>query len=302
MSNQDAIEISGFGQETPSFGAVLPAEAPKPDDEVTKPDDEAPETDDEAVKPDDEVETDDEAVKPELRKKLTAQDRIREINAKYRDEQRQNQELTSRLERLEQGLTQRSNYEIPEGPQKPSSSDYEFGSLDDRYIEDMIDWKAEQKTAEKFGEVSRRQLEQQAQAQTELQVRELQSKADEMALKGASLHKDYLETVVESAYRGDYPLEQATFEALALCDNGAAVLYALATNKAEAVKVSAMSPIQQAHYVFEKNAEMSKTAPRTTKASAPPSIMLRGSSSRNGTAPDTDDLDAFEKLYFTKKR
>jgi hypothetical protein len=125
--------------------------------------------------------------------------------------------------------------------------------------------------------------------------------------KGTEIHDDYEEVVVNAGLRGDYKLTQVTFEAAAEAEHGAQILYDLAADKKEAARVASLSPYQQLKFVADKNAEIAGKAPPPARKipgrdQAPPANQPRGGSSRTEIRGDTDDLDNFEKVFYSKKK
>jgi len=115
------------------------------------------------------------------------------------------------------------------------------------------------------------------------------------------MYDDFEEKVWEGGLRGDYQLDEPTFEAVRESEHAAEIIYALASDPKEAARVASMTPTQQVRYVVSKEAELSDKPARVTKAPPPPGQSVRGSSGRYSVAADTDDLDAFEKEFFQKR-
>lgn len=217
-------------------------------------------------------------------------------------------QLLERLENLEKGLTAPRNsdnfvFDKPE-PDPKDSSKYPLGPLDDRYIEDKLEWLAEKKAAERAESVLRRQQEIEQQAAQQQQMQQLLQKVDDISARGADLFEDFQETVVETGMRGDWDLDQPTFEAACEAENGARILYDLARNPKEASRVARLSPYQQLKYVQEKDAEISRSrnARHVPRAGEPPKNTPRGVTSRMRYNLATDDLDEFEKAWEAEAR
>lgn len=214
-----------------------------------------------------------------------------------------NTELARRLENLEKGLQDgnsggNSNLGTPE-PDPMDTEKYPLGHLDDRYIEDKLEWLAEKKAAERADAVLQRQQENEQNAAVQRQQQELLEKVDDLATRGSDIYEDFQESVVESGMRGDWDLSQATFEAAHEADNGAQILYELSQDKKEATRVARLSPYQQMKFVQERDAEIGKgkTPRRIPRAGEPPKNTARGANSRTQINPATDNLDDFEKAW-----
>jgi uncharacterized protein YfcZ (UPF0381/DUF406 family) len=252
--------------------------------------------------------------KPEKRQKK-AVDRIRELNGRLRESERERERergaFEARIAALEnrgKGSTNGNGADNQDGPVKPDPNDtakYPLGSLDDRYIDDMIDYAAEKKANEKIDGLLQRQEQTAQQRDAEKALTDLRAKADDVTAKGTEIHDDYEEVVVNAGLRGDYKLTQVTFEAAAEAEHGAQILYDLAADKKEAARVAALSPYQQLKFVADKNAEIAGKAPPPARKipgrdQAPPANQPRGGSSRTEIRGDTDDLDNFEKVFYKK--
>lgn len=212
-------------------------------------------------------------------------------------------DLTARLDNIEKALqggktgdTQSTGTPAPD----PTDVDkYPLGHLDDRYIEDKLEWLAEEKATRQADAVLQRQQERERAAAAERQQTELLGKVDDLASKGSELFEDFQESVVEAGMRGDWDLSQPTFEAAHDAEHGAQILYDLAQDKAEASRVAKLSPYQQLKYVAERDAEISKakSGRKIPKAGDPPTHTARGANSRTQNSGATDNLDEFEKAW-----
>jgi hypothetical protein len=293
-----ASQEEGDEEEKPSRKPSRPPRAPKSTEKETP----AAKDDDDGASDDDEDqngegdEDDDEDEKP-VKKPRSAKDRIRELNAR-------NRELERRLDRVEKGglpnnsTADKPNVEAKAAPDPMDAAKYPLGHLDDRYIEDRIEWVADKKAAERADAVLQRQQENEQIASQQQQQAELLEKVDDLADRGADLHDDFQEIVVEAGMRGDWKLTQTTFEACHEADNGAAILLGLAQDKKEAARVAGLSPLAQLKYVQEKDAELGGKKPRTKpQAGEPPRNTPRGANSRVQGNPATNDLDDFEKQW-----
>lgn len=231
------------------------------------------------------------------REKAEALRRAREAEARLAPD------LSARLENLEkllQGGKSGVNPDTGNAAPDPTDTDkYPLGHLDDRYIEDKLEWLADQKASQKAESVLQRQQERDSQQAAEQQQQELLTKVDNLATKGADLFDDYQESVVEAGMRGDWDLSQPTFEAAHDAENGAQILYDLAQNKAEAARVAKLSPYQQLKYVMDRDTEISKAkgGRKIPKAGDPPTHTARGANSRTQISGATDNLDDFEKAW-----
>ena len=246
-------------------------------------------------------------------RKTPTEHQIDRLKREKRDLQRQIRELAggvgtsaiaARLEALETRLTGGNGADTKSAGQKaaPDPSDatkYPLGHLDDRYIEDKLEWLADQKATAQADAVLQRQQELERDAAAERFRESLLTQVEELSAKGSDLYPDFQEEVVETGMRGDWDLSQPTFEAAAEAENGAQILYELSQDKKEARRVARLTPYQQLKFVQERDAAISgEKKPRTKpQAGDPPRSPARGASSRTRGNPATDDLDDFEKQW-----
>lgn len=305
-------DTSGFTDSTPTpTSAPAPAETgdagDQGDDALQLTDDQA--LDDSLAKPDDADAGDEGGDKPDktenpvekrIKGALKARDDAR--NA-LENERAAKAELEQRLRALEAKLTPENSGEAAaDAPAPPNPGDFDLGVLDAAYQDKLADYKAEIKVKEALGNIESKFQEQQQQRAAAAAHEKTLEDAKNIVAKGVALHDDFEEVVWERGQRQEYPLDVPTFEALREAENAAEIVYALASDVDEAKRVAAMTPIQQVKYVLEKDKELSAKPARVTKAAPPPGNQTRGASGRFQTPPDTEDLDAFEKEFFSKKR
>lgn len=295
-SNQEAPETppKPAARRGPPKEAVKPAEA-KPAEEKPGEGDEG----DEGEEGDDLDEEDEKLPKP----KPKASERIQELNKRLRQEERLRRAADERLTALEKRLQGNqgggNSADIGKAPDSSDQKLYPLGHLDDRYIEDKLEWLATTKAAERADAVLQRQQEGEQRQQAERQHAELLDKVDDLSTRGAEQFEDFQEAVVDAGMRGDWRLEQPTFEAAFEADNGAQILYDLSQDKKEAARVAGLTPYGQLKYVLEKDAEIGKGKQprRIPRAGEPPVTQTRGANSRTRINPATDNLDDFEKAW-----
>lgn len=239
----------------------------------------------------------------------TAAERIQEINRGRREDQRRHDRemgaMRAEIDALKNGGLPNNRAAGNDGIQDtpaPDPSDatkYPLGHLDDRYIEDKIEWVANQKATAQSDAVLQRQQENERNSAAQAQQTELLGKVDEITDRGADLHDDYQELVVDAGMRGDWDLTQTTFEACHEAVNGAQILLDLAQDKKEATRVAKLSPLGQLKFVQEKDAEITAkgTPRRKPQAGAPAANAARGANSRVQGNPATNDLNDFEKQW-----
>ena len=246
--------------------------------------------------------------KPKPRQKTS--DRIRELTKRAREAERRNIGLEARLEALEKGglpagkTGGNSADQLGDAPDPTDTEKYPLGHLDERYVEDRIEWRVQKAAADQADAVLQRQQEREQGQATEQQQQALLTKVDELTDRGSELYDDFPETVVDAGLKGEWDLQQPTFEAAHEAEFGHAILYELANDPKEATRVAGLTPYGQTKYVMERNAELAAAAkPRTKpKADAPPTTQARGANSRTQGNPATDDLDDFEKQWLRDQK
>lgn len=253
-------------------------------------------------------EEDDSSEEDEKPQKSARDHQIERLKREKRDLQRQLREgagsdLARRLENIESRLTGGNVGDTKTvGKAAPDPSDtekYPLGHLDDRYIEDKLEWLADRKAEAQADAVLQRQQENERNAAINAAQTELLNKVDDISIKGSDLFEDFKEEVVEAGMRGDYDLGQATFEAACEVDNGAQILYELSQDPREAQRIARLSPYGQLKFVQERDAEIGVTKKGRTKPKAgePPKNLPRGANSKTAISPATDNLNDFEKAW-----
>lgn len=285
------------GPPKPAPAAKEPAKAPTGDD------DDAGEGDDEGGEDGDD---DGEDEKPQKKSAKDHQiERLKREKAALARQLREggSSDLARRLENVEKGLSGAGNGDSQNaGKPEPDPSDtakYPLGHLDDRYIEDKLEWLADKKAAAQADAVLQRQQERERNDAVSRQQAVLLDQVDDLSAKGSELFEDFQESVVDAGMRGDWDLSQATFEACHEADNGAQILYDLSQDPKEARRVARLSPYQQMRFVQDRDAEIGtgKKGRTKPKAGEPPKNQARGANSRTHISPATDNLDDFEKAW-----
>lgn len=235
------------------------------------------------------------------RERAVAQREAREL--RRRIDSLENGDLSRRLENLEKGLHgENNNANSDTGKPVPDPTDaskYPLGHLDDRYIEDKLEWLATKKATERADAVLQRQQENERNQMVQRDQQVLLEKADDLVSRSTELYDDFQENVVETGMRGDWDLSQTTFEAVHEAKHGAQILYELSQDKKEASRVAKLSSYQQVKFVLDRNTEIAqgKQARRIPQAGEPPKNTARGANSRTQINPATDNLDDFEKAW-----
>jgi len=186
----------------------------------------------------------------------------------------------------------------------PTEREGLLGHLDDRYIEDKLEYLATQKASERADAVLQREQEREQQARAEQAHTELLEKVDDLSTRGSELFDDFQESVVEGGVAGRWDLGQPTFEAAYEAKHGAQILYELSQDTKEATRVAKLSTVGQVKFVMDRDAEIAaNTKPRTKPgAGEPPQTRIRGANSSNRIDPATDSLKDFEKAWLADEK
>jgi uncharacterized coiled-coil protein SlyX len=208
--------------------------------------------------------------------------------------------LEARFAALESGQKPNPTPDLTNGPinvktgsvKEPNPAEYAYGDLDPGFIADLADYKAELKVQALRDEM--RATEQQKVAQREAQ--QIKARAEQAAQVGSERYADFNEVVIEGAEEGEWPLTQPMLQAALESDHTADILYYLATNVAEAEKVSAMGQRQLDRWLGRMEMQFERPAARKASKAPPPVSSARGSGGRFSADPATSDFAAFEKM------
>lgn len=180
-----------------------------------------------------ETETEEETV-AEKPKGKSVQERIDELYGKAKDAEREAEYWRAKALQQPEKPT-----EAPVEAKRPDPNDYEYGDADPRYVDDLIDWKADQKIAAKLSEFTEQQsISQQAAALDRTYAEHLAKAKEELP--------DYDEKVTRAGLRGEWPCSEQLAGLIKSSPAGPKVAYHLATNVEDAIALNRLPPIQQA--------------------------------------------------------
>lgn len=315
----DAFSAEFFGQRTEQNGeAPL---TPEPEARPDEPDDTSDPVEDDTTPEEDALATDDEP-KADKPKKQSAQERIRELTAARREAERREAELAARLAELEAKVNGKQKEPEAPAPAPTAQADagphpddlnedgtekYPLGEYDPKYIRDLTKHtiRVEREAAEKEAEEARKAEEAKAAEEA------LASEWTEKLAKAEETYPDMRERldVLDETFGGIDP-QYGEFLASAIMgmDAGPEVLYHLASNLDEAKQIVASGPTKAIIALGRLEARLMGGVEEVKKpkvsSAPPPPPSNRGAAPAVGmVAPDTDDLDAFEAIFFnTKKR
>lgn len=248
-------------------------------------------------------------------KKGRFQERIDELTSARRDAERREAEALDRIRKLEEKLGQNETSKEQEdtkvGPQATDKNEdgtdkYPLGEFDPNYVQDLVKYtlEAERKAAEI--DRTKQELNQEHEAvraalqdNWEAKLEPARERYPDFQEKGQELFESL--SGIDEAY-GEYL--SGTLMSL---DHGPDVLYHLATNPEEARQIinsgarSATIALGKLEAKFAAGETQPTKAVRTSKAPTPPPTNKGSSAAKGRVAPDTDDLDSFEKEFFKKK-
>ena len=306
--DDDAPEVDEDNDNTPEDTDTL-AEEDEPSDEEDNQDDE---DEDEDLDPEPEE-------KP--KKKNRFQERIDELTAKAKEAERRELAAIERINALEAKLNKNDKTDEPkqasqesdDGPRpddlnEDGTDKYPLGEFDPAFIRDIT------KHTLKVEREERERIEQEERSKAEVeQVRtQLQESWNEKLGPARERYPDFNEKgeALVSVFDGiDEAYGEYLTSALMSMDHGPDVLYYLSNNVDEAKKIVESGP-QKATLSLgylngkfaDAESEKRKARPKASNAPPPPP-KNKGSSRAFAEVPDdTDDLDAFSKKLFSKKR
>lgn len=294
----------GRASETPKETEEDPGEEVETEDAPKEADEEVEEVNE---TDEDSVATEDEEEAPKG-KKNSAQERINELTKNWRETQRELEALKAERQKQDEPKEQEETKEPETASKAPDPSDrekYPLGDLDPQYLADRQDYMFEKRIAE----LDAKQKEDAQQAQAEALATQRMEAWNEKIAEAEAKHEDYRETVgsLESAFDGIDPDHgQFLADTIMSMESGTDVLYHLAQNPDLAVNIAGQNPVNAALALGRLEASLAEpAAPKPTvkasKAPNPPKSLNKGNSPRLAIKPDTDDLDAFEDVFFDKK-
>jgi hypothetical protein len=310
----DQFSLELFGQNKAEPEPTSPdTEATEETDDVDALETEVQTQDDEdTVEPDEDTEVEAEAEKP---KKKTAQERINEVIGKQREAERRLNDALAEIEALKktedkpkEQKPEKVSAPIPEPTDlnEDGTEKYPLGEFDPLYIADIARHAVREERAKMKAEEERlnqeSKINQERQALTSTWTEKLgpakerypdfDEKGNELISEFSSLDQDYAEYL--SA-------------ALMSLEFGPDVLYYLSNNRDEAKRIVNLSPTMAVAALgridgkfVDADLEKKAAKPKVSQAPVPPP-QNKGSAVAAVIPPDTDDLDAFNKLFYKKK-
>lgn len=174
---------------------------------------------------------------------------------------------------------------------KPKPDDYDSQA---DYLEALTDWKVEQKVKEREEKAKQESVK----SEFESRVSKFQTE-----VKKFSETVDDYEDVIDDA--SDVMLTVGLQEALLESENGPEILYNLAKNKAELMRINRLSLVAQAREIGKLEAKLSKPEPKPeikTKTAAPPPPKPVGTKSPGKVIKDPSEMTGDEYIAWKKSR
>ena len=256
----------------------------------------------EAVTPDDSPDGDE--APPE--KPRSAQERINQAVGKQRAAERlvaaekaKSDALEARIAALEGGLTQKPTAATVD-TNAPDPAKYQYAELDSKYIADLARFEVRK-------EIEADRAQNRADQETksrQAHASAFEKSVTEFTTTGAQKYPDFADTVIASAAAEEWPLSPTLGKLLMESEHGVDMIYALATDHAEARRIHSLTPEKQAAWFGRKEGEYAsaspgderKPAPKVTQAPAPLASRVRPGGSPNPVTADTSDFAAFEAM------
>lgn len=263
----------------------------------------------------DTTDEDDTKAKPKNR----LQERINELTAARREAERKLEEALRKLdEKTNPPKPETEKVEVTtvaEGPKPDDKNEdgtdkYPLGEFDPKYNADLVKYTV-QKTLDEERAVREAQERENAKLTAEEQYRStLQETWNEKLDIVQERYPDYQEKgeAMLAVFEGiDPAYGQYLTDTLMEMDAGPEVFYYLANNVEEAQTIVNAGPRKATIALAKLEAQLAGTkaqapAVKVTNAPAPPPQVKGSAVSKGAVTPDTDDLDAFSKALFSKKK
>lgn len=306
------IDLDTFSEE------FFTGKAPEPKQEV----EEVVQDEDSIVEPEEvEVETEAETNEPEEnaeaekpKKKRDVQERMNELTRQRYEAERRELEAQRELQKLRDEIARgaaapaktenpvEDTAPDPETKLENGEAKYPLGEFDPAYIRDLARHtiKQEQEAAaayRKEAEAKAAEEQTRAQAQAKFAEKLQAAEAETPDIQNKIMSLDPMFNTIEPRY-GQYLLD-----VVRQLDNAPQVLAYLADNPASAQQIVNAGAAAATVALGRLDAQLTKPTKeqkKVTKAPEPP-VRTRGTQGQFAVAGDTDDLDSFSRVFFSKK-
>ena len=231
--------------------------------------------------------------------KKTAQDRIEELAEKRRDAEAAQfaaemavvekdkaiENLTARLEALEQGGGKGAPAE------KPDPSNFEYGEVDQKYIDAVVDWRVAVET----GKLKKQQTDALTDAEKDRLIKHYQTASNKAEAEGAKKYGDKFDVVKRTPFSGE--VARAVLDS----DHPVDISYYLARNVGKLRELTKMDSAQRAKALGrleERFSARTSAAKKRTKAPDTPGRKAKPRSSKVDSKYGPEDQDEFDKAFW----
>jgi len=235
------------------------------------------------------------------KKKKSVQQRIAELTKKRREAERAAKEATEKLIAAQERAKALEEAKEKEGASAPDPNDekYRYGEVDEQYLEDLAQFKADKLFAEKQAEKAKEDADKVAADR----VAYFEGKMKDLETDGITKYDDFEQSLADIE-SGDVPLTFTMAELMLESKHGADVVHALASDPAEATRISQLSPLRQAAEFGKIEAKFSRSPAKSSakqgrkksRAPTPPKRRARGKGGKFAPDGSTTDFAAFEKM------
>lgn len=205
---------------------------------------------------------------------------------------REIEQLREQLARQQQPQETKPVDKVVDTTQKPKIDD--FDSQAD-YLEALTDWKVEQKVKEREQEAKKASIK----TEYESRVSKFQSQIADFA-KTTDDYADVIEDV------SDVMITPGLQEAILESENGPEILYNLAKNRDELMRINKLSLVAQAKEIGKLEARLAKTEEKKpelkTKTAAPPPPKPVGTKSPGKVVKDPSEMSGDEYIAWKRSK
>lgn len=271
-----------------------------------------PLADDNETEQEDQEDSEEESKVEDKPRRNRYQERINELVTRAREAEEGRKALEKKLDEFIAKQTQPQTPEVvedstprhdellPDGTPK-----YPLGEFDPQFIRDLTADTIKKETLKIRAEENRRAEESRQQAEQE----QLISSWNQKLQVAQQELPDWAETTsrLQSEFQNiDPAFGEYIASAIMSMDNGTEVLHYLGKNIEEARQIVASGPVKATIALGRLEAKLAAPAPapqtKVTRAPEPPPMRTKGGAPvATQVAPDTDDLEAFEDLFFSKR-
>lgn len=317
IDDLDTFEDAFYEKEAATDEVDEVVEDTEDDALATEEDTDAPEGDDEQETEEDSDEEETPQPQNKGRNRKSAKERINEITRRAYEAERREAALLQRLEALESRTHKDSQdpqvlrENLPQGAPTPDAVDakgeplYPLGEFDPLFIRDLSKFTAAQEfAAQREQEAQAIAAQRLEQAKNELKTTWAE-KLEQAEEQNPEIREDIGE-LVDTFQNIDPTYGEYLALTIMQSENGPQILEYLSQNIGEAQNIVASGPAAATYAIgrldshFTRPTAEKRNAQTVSHAPEPPETVTRGRKGQKVVRGDTDDLDAFERVYFKK--